>query len=146
MQKRALTEKGRPKILIVEDNSDDEVLLMRQLKKAELDEHIHTIRDGRKALSFLSDGKNELTAIFLDLKLPNVGGLQILETLRKKDHCKNIPIIVMTSSNSPEELDRCRELGVASYVQKPLTFSSFAKAFADTFHARQTGQLPASDR
>jgi len=129
--------KTRPKILVIEDDSNDEALLMRQLKKADLDEHIQIIRDGRKALDLLSDADGELSAVFLDLNLPSVSGLQILKAIRSNEHIHNLPVIVMTSSNSPEQLECCRRLGVSSYVQKPLTFSSFAKAFADAFQARR---------
>jgi two-component system response regulator len=126
-------------ILIIEDNADDQTLLLRQLKKAGLGQHIKVITDGGQALSYLTDTRlicEDLAAIFLDLKLPNVSGLRLLEAIRTEERLNNIPVIVMTSSNSPEDLAECRSLGVYSFVQKPLTFSSFAKAFADTFHAR----------
>src|ERR1700761_1661743 len=109
------------RILIVEDNPDDEALLMRQLKKAGLHEHVRAIHDGRKALTFLTtkQAENEnLAAIFLDLHLPGVDGLDLLEAIRADQRICDIPVIVMTSSNSPEELDRCKRLGVANYVQK----------------------------
>jgi CheY-like chemotaxis protein len=127
-------------ILIIEDNPDDEALLLRQLKKAELERHIKVIHDGGVALDYLTDERfkcEDLAAIFLDLHLPTVGGLKILKAIRADALLRNIPVIVMTSSTSPEELKRCQELGVSCYVQKPLTFSSFAKAFADSFHARR---------
>lgn len=127
----------RPRILVIEDDANDEALLMRQLKKADLDEHIQIVGDGRKALSILSDADGELSAVFLDLKLPRVSGFKILQAIRGNEHTRNLPVIVMTSSNSPEQLERCRQLGVSSYVQKPLTFSSFAKAFADAFQTRR---------
>ena len=129
------------RILIIEDNPDDEELLMLQLRKAGLERHIQAIHDGRKALEFLTDEQTkceEVAAVFLDLKLPRVHGLKILEAIRNDERLRNLPVIVMTSSNLPEELEKCRELGVSCYVQKPLTFSSFAKAFADSFHAHRT--------
>lgn len=132
------------RILIIEDNPDDEALLMRQLKKADLEKHVFSINDGKKALDYLMDERRKgehLSAIFLDLKLPRLGGLDLLKAIRSNERIRHLPIIIMTSSNEPEQLEKCRELGVACYVQKPLTFSSFAKAFADTFHARrQSGQ------
>jgi CheY-like chemotaxis protein len=130
-----------PRILIVEDNPDDEALLMRQLRKAELAEHVKTINDGKTALEYLT-GKgtklDRLSAIFLDLKLPRLSGLKLLEAIRADERITDVPVIVMTSSNSPEELEACRVLGVSCFVCKPLTFTSFAKAFADTFHARRS--------
>lgn len=128
--------KTRPKILVIEDDPNDEALLMRQLKKADLDEHIQVVRDGRKALNILADADGELSALFLDLNLPGISGLRILEAIRGNEHTQRVPVIIMTSSNSPEQLECCRRLGASSYVQKPLSFSAFAKAFADVF---QTG-------
>jgi two-component system response regulator len=132
--------KPERRILIIEDNPDDEALLLRQLKKAELDRHIRVIPDGGKALTYLLNTKyqcEELAAVFLDLKLPTLSGLNILETIRFTERLENLAVIVMTSSNEPDELARCKELGVSCFVEKPLTFSSFAKAFADTFHAQR---------
>ena len=134
--------KSEKRILIIEDNRDDEALLLRQLKKAGLEQHVLVKHDGAKALGYLTNERfhcEDLAAVFLDLKLPTLGGLEILETLRSIPRLSDLSVIVMTSSNSPEELEQCRKLGVSCFVQKPLTFSSFAKAFADTFHARRVG-------
>jgi len=136
------------RILIIEDNPDDEILLLRQLKKAQLDRHVRVIHDGEKALSYLTNPRfkaETLAAVFLDLKLPKISGLKILEAIRADDHLQNLPVIVMTSSNSPEDLEQCRKLGTAAFVAKPLTFSSFAKAFADTFHLSRATGLPTQE-
>ena len=127
-------------ILMIEDNPDDEALLLRQLKKAELERHIKVIHDGGKALEYLMDERfkcEDLAAIFLDLHLPTIDGLRILEAIKSEVRLQNVPVVVMTSSNAPEELEKCHELGVSSYINKPVTFSSFAKAFADTFQNRR---------
>jgi two-component system response regulator len=132
--------KTERRILIIEDNPDDEALLLRQLKKAGLERHVKVIHDGGQALDYLTDEQfqcDNLVAIFLDLKLPTVDGLTLLENIRSQENLRDLAVVVMTSSNSTEELERCRELGVSCYVQKPLTLSSFAKAFADTFQARR---------
>jgi len=132
------------RILIVEDNPDDEALLLRQLKKAQLDRQVRVIADGARALYYLTDPKfkcEELVAVFLDLQLPSVSGLQLLEAIRADERIKHLPVILMTSTNAQEDLDRCRELGVSSYVRKPVSFSAFAKAVADSFHARRTAAL-----
>jgi len=124
----------KTRILIVEDNSDDEILLMRQLEKAGLASKVQVIDDGQRALSYLFSDAHDLVAVFLDLHLPGLGGLQILERIRGHERLKLLPVVVMTSSNHPEEIERCHRLGVAGFVQKPVTFSSFSKAIADTFH------------
>ena len=133
--------KTRTRILIIEDNPDDEILLLRQLKKAKLDEHVKVIADGARALRFLTDPTQKcenLVAVFLDLQLPTLGGINLLEAIRADERLRHLPVIVMTSSNVPEEMERCRQLGVSSYVQKPVGFSAFAKAVADSFHTRRT--------
>ena len=132
--------KSPRQILMIEDNSDDEALLLRQLKKAKLERHIRVIHDGGKALEYLVDERfkcEDLAAIFLDLRLPTIDGLRILEAIKSEGRLQNVPVVVMTSSNAPEELEICHELGVSSYINKPVTFSSFAKAFADTFQNRR---------
>ena len=132
--------KSPRQILMIEDNSDDEALLLRQLKKAKLERHIRVIHDGGKALEYLMDERfkcEDLAAIFLDLRLPTIDGLRILEAIKSEGRLQNVPVVVMTSSNAPEELEKCHELGVSSYINKPVTFSSFAKAFADTFQNRR---------
>ena len=128
-------ESSKTRILIVEDNPDDGALLMRQLRKAQLGEQIKMIGDGRQALDFLMLAEaDHLIAIFLDLKLPTLSGLSLLEKIRTDDRRRHLPVIVMTSSNSPKDLESCKALGVSSYVQKPVTFTAFSKAVADTFH------------
>ena len=134
-----MDESLKPRILIVEDNPEDGELLMRQLRKARMGEQVKVIRDGSQAMQFLTDGRSQaehLVAMFLDLQLPSMNGLALLEKVRGQEHVRNLPVIVMTSTNSPGDLDKCRALEVSSYVQKPVTFSAFTKAIADTFHSR----------
>jgi two-component system, response regulator len=132
------------RILIVEDNSDDEILLLRQLKKAGLDSHVRIIADGGRALDYLTNERlnaHELVAVFLDLQLPTVTGLEILRAIRADERIKHLPVILMTSSNAPQAIEECRSLGISSFVAKPVTFSSFAKAVADSFHKGAAGQI-----
>jgi len=129
----------KTRILIVEDNRDDSELLMRQLKKANLGDQVLIIGDGQLALDFLTSAQSDhLVAMFLDLKLPTISGLQLLEKTRGLDKTKKLPVIVMTSSNSPEDLQKCQALQVMCYVQKPVTFEAFSKAVASTFHRNET--------
>ena len=126
------------RILVVEDNGDDEALLMRQLAKVQLHTQVKVINDGGAAFAYLSDENQqaeELVAVFLDLQLPIFTGEQLLEVIRSQERTRHLPVILMTSSNSPEEIERCRALGISSFVAKPITFSTFANAVADTFHA-----------
>jgi CheY-like chemotaxis protein len=130
-------ESPKTRILIIEDNSDDEFLLMRQLQKAGLDRHVKVLDDGKAAIDYLENAEtacHELIALFLDLKLPSLSGLHVLERVRSNVRTQKLAVIVMTSSHSPEDMERCRQLGVSSYVQKPITLSTFTKAVANCFH------------
>ncbi len=127
------------RVLVIEDNADDRELLLRQLRKSGMDQQVKFISDGREALDFLTGSKvpslaDDLIAILLDLRLPSLSGLELLKRLRERDDYKKTPVIVMTSSNDPNDLEECRKLKVLNYVSKPVTFSSFSKAVADVFH------------
>ena len=136
------------RVLVIEDNPDDRELLLRQLRKSGMDNHVKFISNGQEALSFLTESPTsatlaeELIAIFLDLKLPGLGGLDLLRRLRTREGLDEIPVIVMTSSNNPDDLDECRRLKVTNYVSKPVTFTSFSKAVADVFHLPRFQQAP----
>ena len=125
------------KILIVEDNPDDEALLMRQLEKADLHTQVKVIPDGGQALAYLMNeehrGEN-LVAIFLDMKLPTLNGVQLLRAIRTLDRLSHLPVILITASTDLKEIERCRALGISAFVPKPVTFATFAHAVADTFH------------
>jgi CheY-like chemotaxis protein len=129
----------RVRVLVVEDNDDDRELLLRQLRKTGMDSHVKFISDGQEALDFLTRPRavsltKDLIAIFLDLKLPSLGGLELLRRLRQREEFRATSVIVMTSSNDPKDLEECRRLQVTNYVSKPVTFTSFSKAVADVFH------------
>jgi two-component system response regulator len=138
------------RVLVVEDNADDRELLLRQLRKTGMAEHVKFISDGKEALNFLTvpDPQplaEELIAIFLDLNLPSLSGLDLLRTLRGGERFQATPVIVMTSSNDPRDLEECRRLHVTNYVSKPVTYTSFSKAVADIFHPPRTSTQPLSE-
>ena len=123
-------------ILLVEDNPDDEVLTVRELKKQKIANEIITVRDGVEALDYLfgtgqytgRDATDSPTLVLLDLKLPKVDGLEVLRRIRSDDHKKYIPVVVLTSSDDPRDIVESYRLGANSYVRKPVSFDQFQEA------------------
>ena len=120
-------------ILLVEDNPSDLQLTLHALRKRNLANHIEVARDGEEALDFLFcrgrfSARSPLTApklVLLDLKLPKVDGLEVLKQLKSNEHTKAVPVIVLTSSKEDQDIVNSYKLGVNSYIQKPVDFSSF---------------------
>jgi len=123
-------------ILLVEDNPQDMELTLRALKKANLSSHIQVARDGAEALEFIfcegphAARKIEDTpkVIMLDLKLPKVDGLEVLQRLKSDERTKAIPVVVLTSSKEQNDVAETYQLGVNSYIVKPVNFEGFAAA------------------
>jgi CheY-like chemotaxis protein len=126
-------------ILLVEDNPQDLELTVRALRKNNLANAITTVSDGEQALDFIfargayagRDINNHPRVVFLDLKLPKVDGIEVLRQVKMDERTRTIPIVVVTSS--AEERDRVEsyQLGVNSYVVKPIEFDAFAKTIAE---------------
>jgi two-component system response regulator len=120
-------------ILIVEDNPQDAELLVRALKRRNHADHIFIVEDGAEALDFIfANGKFSERAqaeapkvVFLDLKLPKVNGLEVLRTLKQNPQTHSIPVVVVTSSLEECDIKTAYELGVNSYVVKPVEFMAF---------------------
>ena len=122
-------------ILLVEDNPDDEVLTLRALKKASVANRIEVVRDGAEALDFVfGSGKyagrdlNDMPQLMLlDLKLPKVSGLQVLERIRADERTKRIPVVILTSSTEPVDIKSGYDLHANSFVSKPVNFQDFSE-------------------
>ena len=120
-------------ILLVEVNPDDEFLVLRALRKHNVSNKIHVIRDGEEALDFLlGRGRYEgsgvdqtLKLVLLDLKLPKVSGLEVLTEVKKNPATRHIPIVLLTSSALQEEMLRAYVEGANSFLQKPVDFDHF---------------------
>jgi CheY-like chemotaxis protein len=120
-------------ILLVEDNPDDVELTLHALRKEKLANNIHVSRDGEEALEFLfcngahTDRSFERPPklILLDLKLPKVDGMEVLRRLKADDRTKAIPVVILTSSKEERDLVSSYNLGVNSYIQKPVDFDQF---------------------
>lgn len=133
----------KTRILVVEDSEDHNELLLRQLRKAKLDRNVRIITDGRQAWDFLEREcrHDELVAIFLDLHLPSIDGVDLLRRIRQHPRLNQVSVIVITSSDDPADRLACRELNVCAFVSKPVSFSVFSKAVADVFHSTETQRL-----
>jgi CheY-like chemotaxis protein len=126
-------------ILLVEDNPNDAELTKRALKKNNLANRVFHARDGEEALEFIFAGgafagrsvENTPKVILLDLKLPKVNGIEVLQQIKSDERTKNIPVVVLTSSREDSDLEKCYELGVNSYIVKPVEFDNFVKAISD---------------
>ncbi|MDH2908739.1 MAG: response regulator [Candidatus Eremiobacteraeota bacterium] len=121
-----------PYILLIEDNDDDIELTKRAFEKNHILNEIVVLRDGEKAVQFLFDkafeGRGTPQFILLDLKLPKVSGLELLERIRNHDATLLIPTVILTSSKQEEDLLAGYRLGVNSYVRKPVDFNEFVEA------------------
>jgi CheY-like chemotaxis protein len=121
-------------ILIVEDDDNDLVLIRRSLHKARITNPIVTARDGVDALELLLDGPGLLPqlpiVILLDVKLPRVDGLEVLQRVRQDKRTLALPVVMLTSSDEQEDLLRSYRLGVNSYVRKPIDFVLFQEMVA----------------
>jgi two-component system response regulator len=138
-------------ILLVEDNPNDAELTLRALKKNNLANRVMHAKDGAEALEFLfaedvyAGRSVEKTpkVILLDLKLPKVNGIEVLERIKGDERTKSIPVVVLTSSREESDLTRCYELGVNSYIVKPVEFENFVKAISDLgFYWLLLNQIP----
>jgi CheY-like chemotaxis protein len=119
-------------ILVVEDNADDSFLLTRQLARAHFEDCVTVISNGQDALEFLQRSAPPL-AIFLDLRLPGMSGLQLLAKIRADERLREVAVIVMTGSADPKDVDACNELGVTAYLSKPVGLTTFIKTVAHLF-------------
>jgi two-component system, response regulator len=123
-------------VLIVEDNPDDEELIMLALQKHNLANDLHVVRDGAEALDYVfGQGQYEgrdihatPRIILLDLKLPKVDGLQVLREIKSDERTKRIPVIVITTSREERDIVESYDLGVNSYMVKPVDFHQFTDA------------------
>ena len=121
------------KILLVEDNPDDVELTLRAFKKYNFTNEIAVARDGEEALEILFNPQKDVLRqkrpdlILLDLKLPKVEGLEVLRQIKSHPQIKLIPVVVLTSSREEDDLIKSYQLGVNSYIRKPVDFDKFTE-------------------
>ena len=126
-------------ILLAEDNSSDAEMTIAALKKNGLANKLLHVNDGAAALDFLfADGEytgrsmeDKPKVILLDLKMPKVNGIEVLEKIRADERTKHIPVVMLTSSKEDPDIKKCYDLGVNSYVVKPVEFEDFQKVITE---------------
>ena len=118
-------------IVLVEDNADDELLTLRALKKNNIANHVTVARDGAEAIEvLLGPNRVEAALVLLDLRLPKMHGLEVLERLRADPRTRLLPVVVLTSSAEEPDLRQAYSLGANSYVRKPVDFVEFMNTAA----------------
>lgn len=126
-------------VLLVEDNLNDAELSIRELKKNNLANNLVHVRDGEEALDFLFArgafaGKRDTgvhpKVILLDIQMPKVNGIEVLEQIRADPGTRSIPVVILTSSRESPDIRKCYELGANSYIVKPVSFENFAAAIS----------------
>jgi two-component system response regulator len=118
-------------ILLVEDNPNDAELTLRALRKTDIGARLLIARDGAEAIErVLTEGLRP-RVIFLDLKLPKIDGMEVLRRIRADERTRQIPVVVLTSSQEERDINESYKLGVNSYVVKPVEFDKFYKTVSD---------------
>jgi two-component system, response regulator len=119
-------------ILLVEDNSSDVALTRRALEKSHVTNDLVVVEDGQEALDYLfgsGRGDAELPAlVLLDLKLPKVDGLEVLQRIRADERTRRLPVVILTSSSEEKDVAAGYDRGGNSYIRKPVDFAQFAEA------------------
>ncbi len=125
-------------ILLVEDNTTDAELTIRALRKRNLTNRLEWVKDGAEALEFIfatgkyaERNKNNIPkVILLDLRLPKVDGLEVLQKIKSDERTKKIPVVILTSSQEEKDITKSYNLGANSYISKPVEFENFSETVA----------------
>ena len=125
-------------ILLVEDNTEDAEMTLRALRRNNLGNRVHWVKDGEEALEFMfSTGQYAARSaaptpklVMLDLKMPKVDGIEVLRRLKQSEATRPVPVVVMTSSNEDSDVLKSYHLGVNSYIVKPIQFDVFLETVA----------------
>jgi CheY-like chemotaxis protein len=133
-----MNDPAEVEILLVEDNPRDAEMTLRVLRKRNLANNVIHVKDGQEALDWLHGtdlrARPRPKVVLLDLKLPKVDGLEVLRAIRADERTRLLPVVVMTSSQEQQDLIESYNLGVNSYVVKPVDFDSFSVAVSELGH------------
>lgn len=138
MEKEHVNQNLQVEILLIEDSKLDAEMTLRALKKNRIANRVVHMSDGEAALDFLFGTgmysgrsiENKPKLIMLDLKMPKVGGLEVLERIKSNEQTKRIPVVVLTSSKENPDIEKCYDLGANSYIVKPVGFQNFTNAIS----------------
>lgn len=124
-------------ILLVEDNRNDAELTIRELKKHNMANSLFHVKDGEEALEFIfatgryassRDMQSAPKVILLDIQMPKVNGIEVLQKIKSDERTRAIPVVILTSSKEDPDVKKCYSLGANSYIVKPVNFEGFAEA------------------
>ena len=126
-------------LLLVEDSMDDANMAIRELRKHNLANHLLHVKNGEEALEYLFgngefEGRNINDipkVVLLDLKMPKIGGIEVLQKIRADERTKKIPVVVLTSSQEEKDITEAYNLGVNSYIVKPIDFENFSNSIKE---------------
>ncbi len=126
-------------IILVEDNMDDAALTKRAFKTHQIGNNLIHLKNGAEALDFILAGgvyegktfSGNPKVILLDLKMPKINGIEVLEKIKANEKTKSIPVVILTSSAEDPDIKKCYALGANSYIVKPVEFDNFAKTVVE---------------
>jgi two-component system response regulator len=140
-------------VLLVEDNINDAELTIRELKKHNMANNLFHVKDGEEALEFIfangkfADKRDILyppRVILLDIQMPKVNGIEVLQRIKSDERTKTTPVVMLTSSKEDPDIKKCYDLGANSYIVKPVNFEGFAEAIKNLgFYWLLLNQAPA---
>ncbi|MBI4538030.1 MAG: response regulator [Gemmatimonadetes bacterium] len=139
-------------VLLVEDNADYALLVRLALRDARIGSPLHVVGDGEAAIAYLRAGAAEVEAsnplpalVLLDLSLPVRSGFEVLEWLRREGGFESVPVVVLTSSSEPKDMERARALNVDGYVVKPARFTDLVAVLTSLARAWLHGGAETSE-
>ncbi|MDH5458617.1 MAG: response regulator [Nitrospinota bacterium] len=137
-----MTHNGQHPILIAEDDEDDYLLTIEALKEAGVDSQVKWVKDGEELMNYLEPigaSKRRSAAefpslILLDLNMPRKDGREVLEEIKKSNTLRKIPVVILTTSKAETDINHAYDLGVNSYIQKPVRFNEFVEVIKVLSH------------
>jgi two-component system response regulator len=134
-------------ILLIEDSVSDVELTRRALERARIGNPLVVAEDGEQALAYLAEAQRLPAVALLDLKLPRIPGLEVLRRIRADARTRRLPVVILTSSREEHDLATSYDLGVNSYIRKPIDFVQFAKCIEQLgLYWLVLNELPGGDR